>query len=117
MARAAASVPDAMPCSTKALRSSDTLVLDIGPNTVRVIFVVAAKPVLESGVNDVDHEDGKGVLVAGLIELLHALVHLSSRHLLVAELLRMLTTDSRMELVVKEDGVQLELVQVQDVLQ
>eukprot|EP00965_Chrysotila_dentata_P172185 5682287-Pleurochrysis_carterae.AAC.1 len=69
MARAAASVPDAMPSSTKALRLGDAgvivldlvqVMLDVSPSAVRVDVVVIAKPVLEGGVGDVDHEDGKG---------------------------------------------------------
>eukprot|EP00965_Chrysotila_dentata_P263205 6214783-Pleurochrysis_carterae.AAC.6 len=61
-------------------------------------------------VGNVDHEDGKGVLAAGLDELLHERLLVSSGHLLVVELLGiMLSSYSRMELVVEEDGVQLVL--------
>eukprot|EP00965_Chrysotila_dentata_P088464 2921167-Pleurochrysis_carterae.AAC.1 len=92
--------------------------LDVLPSAVRVVVVVAAEPVLEGDdVGDVDHEEGKDVLVVGFNELLHACIHLSSSHLLIGELLGMLTSDSRMELVVEEVGVQLVLVEVQNVPQ
>eukprot|EP00965_Chrysotila_dentata_P170167 5617200-Pleurochrysis_carterae.AAC.1 len=91
-------------------------VLDVRPNAMRVVVIVAAQPVLERGVGDVDHENGKGVLVAGLDGLLHACLLISRSHLLVIQLLGMLTSYSRMELVVEEDGVQFVLVEVQNVL-
>eukprot|EP00965_Chrysotila_dentata_P094686 3131271-Pleurochrysis_carterae.AAC.1 len=43
---AAASVPDAMPFSTRALRSSEALVLDVLPSPMRVVVAVATQPVL-----------------------------------------------------------------------
>eukprot|EP00965_Chrysotila_dentata_P150998 4989594-Pleurochrysis_carterae.AAC.1 len=45
--------------------------LDVHPSPMRVV-VVATQPVLEGGVGNVNHEDGKGVLVAGLNKLLLA---------------------------------------------
>eukprot|EP00965_Chrysotila_dentata_P151984 5022313-Pleurochrysis_carterae.AAC.2 len=85
-------------------------VLDVHPSAVRVVVVFAADLVLEGGVGDVDYEDGDGVLVAGLNELLRATIHLSGSHLLVGELLGVLTSDGRMEGVLEEDVVQLVLV-------
>eukprot|EP00965_Chrysotila_dentata_P082669 2727783-Pleurochrysis_carterae.AAC.11 len=81
--------------------------LHICPSAVRVVVVVAATPVLEGGVGDVDHEDGKGVLVASLNELLHARIHLSGSHHLLGELIAVLTSDGLMEVVLEENGVQL----------
>eukprot|EP00965_Chrysotila_dentata_P158560 5237223-Pleurochrysis_carterae.AAC.3 len=89
--------------------------LEVHPSPMRVVVLVATQPVLESDVDNVDHEDGKGVLVAGLNELFHgARLLVSSGHLFVVELLGMLASCSRMELVVKEDGVQLVLVDLHD---
>eukprot|EP00965_Chrysotila_dentata_P256219 6212477-Pleurochrysis_carterae.AAC.1 len=117
MVRAAASVPDAMPSSTRSLRSSEALVLDAHPSPMCVVFVVATQPVLEGGVGNVGYEDGKDVLVASLDELLHARLLVSSGRLLVVEVLGMLTSYSRMELVVEVDSVQRLLVEVQKVLE
>eukprot|EP00965_Chrysotila_dentata_P201617 6180664-Pleurochrysis_carterae.AAC.3 len=84
----------------------------------RVVVVVATQPVLEGGIGNVDHDGGKSVLVAGLNALLHARFLVSRGHLLIVELLGMLTTYSRVELVVEEDGVQLiVLLEVQNVLE
>eukprot|EP00965_Chrysotila_dentata_P236256 6201216-Pleurochrysis_carterae.AAC.3 len=92
-------------------------VLNVHPSPMHVIVVVATQPVLEGGVSNADHEDGKGILVASLDELLYARLLVSSSHLLVVELLGMLTSYSRIELVVEEDDVQLVLVEVQYVLE
>eukprot|EP00965_Chrysotila_dentata_P051326 1702028-Pleurochrysis_carterae.AAC.1 len=118
MVRAAASVPGGMPFSIRPLRSLKALVIDVHPSPMRVVIIVATQPVFEGGIGNVDHEDVKGVLVAGLNELLHARLLVNrSGHLLVVELLGMLTSYSSMELVVEKDGVQLVLVEVQNVLE
>eukprot|EP00965_Chrysotila_dentata_P141598 4679539-Pleurochrysis_carterae.AAC.1 len=45
---------------------------------MRVVVLVATQPVLEGGVvGNVDHEDGKGIFVAALDELLHARLFVS----------------------------------------
>eukprot|EP00965_Chrysotila_dentata_P090218 2977574-Pleurochrysis_carterae.AAC.2 len=118
-----------MPSSTRAFRSSEALVMRVLLSLTSCrcsMFVQSpcassslspAEPVLEGGVGDVHHKDGKGVLVASLNEVLHASIHLSGNQLIVGELLGVLTPYSRMQLVVEEDGVQLLLVEVQNDLQ
>eukprot|EP00965_Chrysotila_dentata_P197227 6178072-Pleurochrysis_carterae.AAC.2 len=115
MVRAATSVPNAFPFSIRALCLSKAWVmrvvviidlvqvLDVYPSPMRAVVEVATQP------------KGKGVFVAGLDELHHACLLVSSRRLLVVKLLGMLTSYSRMELVVEEDGAQLVLVEVQKV--
>eukprot|EP00965_Chrysotila_dentata_P167039 5515693-Pleurochrysis_carterae.AAC.1 len=66
-------------------------VLDVHPSPMRVVVLVAMQPVLEGGVGNVDHEYGKGVFVAGLNELLHARLLVSSGNFFAVELLGMLT--------------------------
>eukprot|EP00965_Chrysotila_dentata_P252742 6210848-Pleurochrysis_carterae.AAC.1 len=86
-------------------------VLNVQLSPICVVVVVAAQPVLEGGVACT------GVLVAGLDKLLHACLLVRSGHLLIVELSGMLTSYSRMELVIEEDGLQLSaLVEVQHVL-